>query len=193
MKAPIKNMELAQVLEDLKTSDHLNFDEICDLLFRFSYNDFDEIFNISDKVIPDETYVQIPVYNGRFVAVLMVWGIDGSSAIHDHSKYDVRIKVLKGMVTEVIYRENENFIEYDGVGTALENHVFPEEYNGIHSIVNNSEDISVSLHVYRTPRFDLKGVRIFDTENRKIGWLTENATSCSWNLPPSAYQKIQKI
>ena len=68
--------------------------------------------DVYKRQVPNETYVRIPVYNDEFVAILMLWGIDNCTAIHDHSNYDGRIKVLKGSLTEVSYRENSNFIEY---------------------------------------------------------------------------------
>ncbi|HQD45604.1 MAG TPA: cysteine dioxygenase family protein [Kaistella sp.] len=189
--AGVQNLE--QVLHDLKTKKRLSFNEICDLLFTFEYDDFNRIFPLSKTEVPNETYVRIPVYNDEFVAILMLWGIDNCTAIHDHSNYDGRIKVLKGSLTEVSYRENSNFIEYDSRAFAHEGDIFPEEFGGIHSIINNADEISVSLHIYRTDKLNLEGVRVFDTENRRIGYLSNKATSCSWNLENEAYQKVVEI
>lgn len=184
---------LVETLEDLVLHPK-NFDEIVNELFGYNYKDYNKLFEIDKIDVKNETYIRVPVYNGEnCVAILMIWGIDNKTAIHDHNNYDGRIKVLKGELTEVSYRENDNFIEYDGSGTANEGAIFPEEYGGIHSIVNNSDEISVSLHIYSTSQLNLIGVRIFDTENRRIAWLNENATSCSWKLPENAYDKILRI
>ncbi|MBU8882590.1 cysteine dioxygenase family protein [Kaistella sp. DKR-2] len=193
MKTQFDDPGLAHVLEDLRTKKRLNFEEICDLLFTFKYDDFNEIFKISDMKVSSETYLRIPVYSDQCVAILMIWGKDNFTAIHDHGNYDGRIKILKGSLSEVSYRENPNFIEFDALTVAKEGDVFPEELGGIHSIINNADEISVSLHIYRTEQLNLEGVRVFDTENRKIGYLSSEATSCSWDLPANAYQKIIDI
>ncbi|MDO5616310.1 MAG: cysteine dioxygenase family protein [Cruoricaptor ignavus] len=184
---------LIHSLEYLTQVPH-HFDTICEELFAFNYQDYDLLFELSKINVEKETYKRIPIYKGEgCVAVIMIWGADNITAIHDHSNYDGKIKVLKGRLTEVSYRENSNFIEYDGVDTAFENQIFPEEYGGIHSIVNRAEGVSVSLHIYRTSQLHLSGVRIFDTEHRRVAWLSENATSCSWNLSENCYSKIVKV
>ena len=106
----IQNLE--KVLLDLKTKKNLSFEDVCDLLFTFQFQDFDELFQISPLEVPNETFMRVPVYHDEFVAALKIWGINNNSAIRDHSNYDAKIKVLKGSLTEVSYRENSNFIEY---------------------------------------------------------------------------------
>lgn len=184
---------LVDVLENLMQQPK-GFDETVRELFRYNYSDYNQWFEISKLSVERETYKRVPVFRSQeCVAILMIWGKDNTTAIHDHNNYDGRIKVLKGSLTEVSYRENSNFIEYNGVGTAYEGQIFPEEYGGIHSIVNNSDGISVSLHIYRTSELNLKGVRLFDTEKRRVAWLNDNASSCSWKLPEDSYEKIVNI
>lgn len=184
---------LDKVLLDLKTKKNLSFDDVCDLLFTFQFKDFDELFQISPLEVPNETFMRIPVYHDEFVAALKIWGINHYSAIRDHSNYDAKIKVLKGSLTEVSYRENSNFIEYDSKATARIGDLLMEERSDINSIINNSEGISVSIHVYRTPKLQLEGVRIFDTETRRIAYLSNEAKACSWNLPENSYKNIIQI
>lgn len=193
MKADDRLQNLEKVLLDLKRKKNLNFEDVCDLLFTFQYKDFDKLFQISSLEVPNEKCIRIPVYDDEFVAVLKIWGINNNSAIRDHSNYDAKIKVLKGSLTEVSYRENSNFIEYDSKATARTGDLLMEEQTDINSIINNSEEISVSIHVYRTSKLRLEGVRIFDTENRRIAILSAEAKSCSLSLPKNNYQKIIQI
>ena len=193
MKTTNGLQDLEKVLLDLKTKKNLNFEDVCDLLFTFQFKDFDALFQISSLEVPTESFLRIPVYHDEFVASLKIWGVNTYSAIRDHSNYDAKIKVLKGSLTEVSYRENSNFIEYDSKATARTGDLLMEEKTDINSLINNSEEISVSLHIYRTAKLRLDGVRIFDTENRRIAHLTEEAKSCSWNLPENSYQKISQI
>lgn len=184
---------LELVLENLTTKKTLSFDEFCELLFTFHFEDFDELFGISDLQIPTETYLRIPVIQADFTAFLKVWGIQNYSSIRDHQNYDSKIKVIKGSLTEVNYRENSNFIEYDSKTIIRTGEIFVEEQQDINSIINNSEDISVSLHIYRSPEIQLGGIRIFDTEKRKIGLLSREAKSCNWAIPQNSFQKITQL
>lgn len=184
---------LELVLENLTTKKALSFDEFCELLFTFKFEDFDELFGILDLKVQTETYLRIPIIQADFTAFLKVWGIKNYSSIRDHKNYDSKIKVLKGSLTEVNYRENSNFIEYDSKAIMRTGDIFIEEQSGINSIINNSEDISVSLHICRTAEIQLEGIRIFDTEKRKIGLLSREAKSCNWEIPNNSFQKITQL
>ena len=86
-----------------------------------------------------------------------------------------------------------DFFEFNSLAVGGEGDIFTEELGGIHSIINNENDISVSLHLYKREELNLEGVRIFDTEHRKIAYLSKEAQSCSWDLPENAYTKIIQI
>ena len=191
METMTKNIKYT--LENLK-KDHVNFDIIAENLFSYDYQDYNEIFKIDQIEVPEKTYKRLPVFNNEnCVAILMLWGVNNKTAVHDHKNYEGKIKVLKGELTEVYYKETKDFIEFEGAGVAIEGLVFEEEKGGIHSIVNNKNALSVSLHIYKTSELNLDGVRIFDVENKKWAVLTDKATSCSWNLPEEAFEKIVNL
>ncbi len=184
---------LNNTLENIKNKS-LSYDEVSEILFSFDFQDYNEIFKINELNIPEKTYRRLPVFNNKnCVAILMLWGINNKTAVHDHKNYEGKIKVLKGELTEVYYKETKNFIEYEGAGVAMEGLVFEEEMGGIHSMVNNKSTLSVSLHIYKTSQINLSGVRIFDIENKKWAVLTDKAPSCSWNLPEEAFEKIVNL
>lgn len=184
---------LNNTLENIKNQS-LSYDEVSEILFSFDFQDYNEIFKINELNIPEKTYRRLPVFNNEnCVAILMLWGINNKTAVHDHKNYEGKIKVLKGELTEVYYKETKNFIEYEGAGVAMEGLVFEEEMGGIHSMVNNKSTLSVSLHIYKTSQINLSGVRIFDIENKKWAVLTDKAPSCSWNLPEEAFEKIVNL
>lgn len=187
-----KSKLLLEAIENLKSKD-VDYQEVASELFKFDYEDYDAAFNISKMDVPGKSYVRVPIYANNCCAIMMLWGVNNKAAIHDHLNYDGLIKVLKGNLTEISYSEDGNFIKYEGEGVASEGAVFPEDLGGIHSIVNNFPGVSVSLHVYHTPQTSLNGVRLFDMENKKIGYLNEKATSCSWNLPEECFEKIIQI
>ena len=189
----ILTKSLVETLEDLTQNKH-SFEEIVRELFSYTYNDYNLLFELDKVNIQDESYKRVPVFNSENCAAsLKVWGLDNATAIHDHNPYERAIKVLKGSLTIVNYRENTNFIEYNGVEMAFANQIFREDHSGIHSIVNNSDEITVSLHIYSTQHPDLRGVRIFDTKKRKIGRLNDKAQTCSWNLAEEAYEEVISV
>ncbi|MDR1877763.1 MAG: cysteine dioxygenase family protein [Flavobacteriaceae bacterium] len=187
-----KSELLLKTIKDLKLKKS-DYQDVASELFKFNFEDYDAAFDIKNISVPDKSYVRVPIYADSCCAILMLWGIKNQTAIHDHLNYDGLIKVLKGNLTEISYVEDGNFVKHEGEGIASEGDIFPEDLGGIHSVVNNSPRISVSLHIYHTPQTSLKGVRIFDIENKKIAWLTEKATSCSWNLPEESFEKIIQL
>ncbi|CVK16054.1 Cysteine dioxygenase type I [Apibacter mensalis] len=194
MKTIFKNKshELVSCIENLKINNS-DYKHVASELFKYDFNDYNAAFTINQVNVPEGSYVRLPIYADKCCAILMLWGINNKTAIHDHLNYDGLIKVLKGNLTEISYIEDENFIKYEGEGIASEGAIFPEDLGGIHSVVNNSSEISVSLHIYHTPQTSLKGVRIFDIENKKVAVLNDKATSCSWNLPEDNYAKITQL
>ena len=191
METMTKNIKYT--LENLK-KDNISFDIVAENLFSYDYQDYNEIFKIDQIEVPEKTYKRLPVFNNEnCVAILMLWGVNNKTAVHDHKNYEGKIKVLKGELTEVYYKETKDFIEFEGAGVAIEGLVFEEEKRGIHSIVNNKNALSVSLHIYKTSELNLDGVRIFDVENKKWAVLTDKAPSCTWNLPEEAFEKIYQL
>ena len=187
------NKPLSQTLEDLKNVS-ADFNTVVENLFEFSFEDYNQVFKINELDVPAKTYKRFPVFNNEnAVAILMLWGAENKTAIHDHKNYEGKIKVLKGELTEVYYKETKDFIEYEGAGVAIEGISFAEEMGGIHSIVNNKPTLSVSLHIYKTNQLNLSGVRIFDLENKKWAVLNDKAHSCTWNLPEEAFEKIYQL
>jgi predicted metal-dependent enzyme (double-stranded beta helix superfamily) len=189
----IMTKNIKYTLENLK-KDNISFDIVAENLFSYDYQDYNEIFKIDQIEVPEKTYKRLPVFNNEnCVAILMLWGVNNKTAVHDHKNYEGKIKVLKGELTEVYYKETKDFIEFEGAGVAIEGLVFEEEKGGIHSIVNNKNALSVSLHIYKTSELNLDGVRIFDVENKKWAVLTDKAPSCTWNLPEEAFEKIYQL
>ena len=74
MKTPFDDPGLSHVLDDLRIKKRLNFNEICDLLFTFSYSDFDSVFHLSERKVSEENFIRIPVFEDDPFAVLTVWG-----------------------------------------------------------------------------------------------------------------------
>ena len=112
-------MNLQDVLNNIKQK-NVSFEEAVEALFQFNYQDYNAIFKIDEVEIPHKAYLRLPVFNNEnCVAILMLWGVENKTAIHDHKNYDGRIKVLKGNLTEIYYKETADFIEYEGEGVEM--------------------------------------------------------------------------
>jgi hypothetical protein len=75
-------------------------------LFSFDFQDYNEIFKINELNIPEKTYRRLPVFNNEnCVAILMLWGINNKTAVHDHKNYEGKIKVLKGELPKCITKK----------------------------------------------------------------------------------------
>ena len=108
---------LAQTLEDLKNVS-ADFNTVVENLFEFRFEDYNQVFKINELDVPAKTYKRFPVFNNEnAVAILMLWGAENKTAIHDHKNYEGKIKVLKGELTEVYYKETKDFIVWQPIAT----------------------------------------------------------------------------
>lgn len=192
MESSEKYVDLAETLGQLKIHAPQSFEEFCTMFLGFNFIDFDNHFRLSGIIVKQKEFMSVPVFRGKFIAELLLWGPDTCTPIYDHHKFDMRIKVLKGLLTEVLYRENENFIEYDGVFTSLPGHVFPQKEYGIHSMINGSGGSSVSLHLYNTTDFVVSDFRLFDTALRKVFKMSGNSDSYTWYQADSLTDEVVK-
>ena len=120
---------------------------------------------------------------------MLVWGGKAVTDIHDHAASTAKIKVLQGKIKEQKYSVGNGFnIDCEMIYST--GNTFDESPNDIHRVTNVSNDFSISLHIHNTDSPTLDGVRIFDSENRKVGYLNSSAKSSTWNQPPSAIDKL---
>lgn len=99
--------------------------------------------------------IKIPLTNDNdlFDIHLICWGKGAISNIHDHPKYGCHLLLLRGTLNESLYSiNNGNFIrnnEYRyGDISYIDNTLY------YHSIHNNSNTESYSLHIYSPPNYE---------------------------------------
>lgn len=170
-----------------------NFNEVKDILFKYNYSDFKDLFHPEVAEVEDGTYFRMPVFNGRCSVFIMLWGPDAFTAIHDHKDYDGYVKILKGSLSEIDYIPSNGFIIRGEERSGSEGDSLYAAKGAIHSVINRSKELSVSLHVYNTDQPGLKGVRIFDIEKRLIGLLNEKAKRSSWDISEACFSDIIKV
>ena len=98
-------MNLQDVLNNIKQK-NVSFEEAVEALFQFNYQDYNAIFKIDEVEIPHKAYLRLPVFNNEnCVAILMLWGVENKTAIHDHKNYDGRIKAVSYTHLDVYKRQ----------------------------------------------------------------------------------------
>ncbi len=111
--------------------------------FDFSYIDFPK-FDLSKNLV----YSKFKLYNNiNFEIYIIYWHPNQKSKIHDHSKNGCWLKVLEGNLEEHIYDLDLNLIKTNKLN---KNDIgfMKDDKVGYHSISNNSDNISRTVHIY---------------------------------------------
>jgi len=170
-----------------------NFNEVKDILFKYDYKDFKDLFHPERAEVGEGTYFRMAVYNGRCSVFMMLWGPNAITAIHDHKDYDGYVKILKGSLTEIDYLPSDGFITRGEERSGSQGDSLYADRGAIHCVLNRTTELAVSLHVYNTDQPGLKGVRIFDFEKRLIGILNEKAKRSSWDISEACFGEIIEV
>jgi cysteine dioxygenase len=168
-----------------------NFQEIRDFYLSKSLSFFDSF--IEKEMIPGvphSEYLRIPVYTGNCVAILMIWGINGGTAIHGHGGIEGTVIVLKGIVKEEKFRFSGTDVELVSSKIHVPGDVLEEDQETIHSLFNRDETWSVTLHIYNTNLNSLSGTIMYDAENKRVGILNDLAKTTSWKEDPKSFRAI---
>jgi len=144
---------LREVFED----DHVNIEEVMDLLASYKSNRADWMKYA--KFDPHRyTRNLVDAGNGKYNLMILCWGEGMGSSIHDHSNSNCFVKVLAGKLKETRYewpKEEGDAMEvkentvYDTDGVT-----YMSDELGLHRMENPSHtDPAVTLHIY-IPAFD---------------------------------------
>ena len=92
--------------------------------------------------------------NEDFDMYIITWNKYKESSIHDHSVNGCIYKVLHGTLIEELYNNNlkqiqKNILHKDTIK-------YIDNIIGYHKIINPTDDISVSLHIYSPPNYKTK-------------------------------------
>ncbi|CAO2653133.1 Nn.00g025440.m01.CDS01 [Neocucurbitaria sp. VM-36] len=110
--------------------------------------------------------------NGKSNLLILVWGPDKGSPIHDHANAHCIMKVLKGSLVETRFawptqhlnNSEDRPLQVISEKTYEENQVtYMSDKLGLHRIKNpNPNDYAVSLHLYTPPNAAVYGCNTFD-------------------------------
>ena len=145
-------MNLHELFQSIK--DNIKLDNNFNIrhLYKFlnSYNGTD--WKTYRKV--DETkYNQIFVDgNDDFDMYIITWNKYQQSQIHNHPKNGCIYKILEGHLIEENY---DNNVRLSGFKSLFENFVgYIDDYIYLHKMVNDTNKVAVSLHIYSPPNHD---------------------------------------
>ncbi|RKP18549.1 hypothetical protein ROZALSC1DRAFT_26749 [Rozella allomycis CSF55] len=95
--------------------------------------------------------------NGSYNLLLLVWDKNSQSPIHDHSGSHCIMKVLEGTLTESRYEwplkdDNKpmNLVSSTDLSKDKSVYIHADKI-GLHRVSNNTDTLSVSLHLYTPP------------------------------------------
>jgi cysteine dioxygenase len=126
-----------------------NKDQIEEILLNYNSNDWKDYVKINEN-----RYNRCQIYQNDLVDVLILtWSPGQSSGIHDHPNVCF-YKVLSGEMTEQVYTKNFEMLCHHELTEG--NTGFINNDIGYHNMINNSNNIAVSLHIYSPPKHQTK-------------------------------------
>lgn len=103
----------------------------------------------------EENYIKKLVFRNEDYELFVVsWMPGKGSTIHDHSKNGCLFKILRGELIEERYSneiklENSTLFNGNNIG-------YIENEEGLHRMLNKTDEIVVSLHLYSPPNYKIK-------------------------------------
>lgn len=135
-----------------------DFYKIQNTLKQFSPNSFyHSIQKYSCYVNQDITRFKLYEKKDVFEIKLIAWKPKAVSTVHDHSKYGCIYYMLQGSLNEKRYHTN-TFIEYSHNELKKGDINYIDNTIGYHSMSNQSELNSYSLHIYSPPNYDCRTI-----------------------------------
>lgn len=129
---------------------------------RYILNNYnaDDIYNFYTNSHP-KTYNKIKLNltnsDDLFEIILISWGAGAKSPIHNHPPNGCLMKVLSGSLQENHYNIVNDSLQLYKINQYYRNDInYIDDKLGYHSIINNTNKIVHSLHIYSPPNFKIK-------------------------------------
>lgn len=107
------------------------------------------------KSFNSEKYTRNIIYNDDdFEIILICWDKFQSSKIHDHPEKGCLLKIMEGQLLEENFNKvNDEFIFLNRKNLVKNEISYKIGHNGLHNIINEHENQSISLHIYSPPNY----------------------------------------
>ena len=134
----------------IKTLNTLNIKNVRTAIpYLQNYNSFDWRNYIKYR---ENTYTKNLIHrNSSYELFIIVWDKKIKSKIHDHSNNGCTFKLLEGHLKEDVYCKNLELKQTNKY--SLNDISYIDNSLGYHLIENNSNNVSVSLHLYSPPKY----------------------------------------
>ena len=145
--------ELKKQIDELYIkNNHLQLHTIQNILVEYNGTDWKKYVNIKSNLNSNYNKQFITHgYNKLYDIYIITWYNKIESKIHNHSENGCIMKLLYGNLNEKIYDKNMKLINKRNISEKYVTYI--HDNIGFHSIQNNSEDYSVSLHIYSPANF----------------------------------------
>ena len=122
-----------------------NFKELEDILDSYSGDDWiNHIDPLSSGLSRNKVYLSFNIE-----VFILSWKAGYETLPHDHSKNGCWLKVLRGKLNETLYTEELEMINIRDVSEGQ--YSFMSNDIGYHSIRNDDDTMSFSIHIYSPP------------------------------------------
>jgi cysteine dioxygenase len=172
-------------------SSEIDQNDLINLMQQYTSNSKDwEQYAFAD---PSRNYTRnlVDEGNGKSNLLIVVWNPGKGSPIHDHADAHCVMKILKGSLTETLYKMPATSTastppEATQTTTYSTDEVtYISDQIGLHKIGNPSEtEIAVSLHLYTPPHAANFGFNLFDertgksTHIKQAGFYSDRGSLC---------------
>ena len=121
------------------------------IINKYNNNDW-KSYTINSKNSNEINYnKQLVDKNDDFDMYIITWYGNRESLIHDHSENGCIYKVLQGTIIEKLYDNSLNFKDEKILSENMIGYI--DNNMGYHKILNNTDDISITLHIYSPPNY----------------------------------------
>lgn len=113
-----------------------------------------ENFNLDEHLFPlparSEKKRFLLEKNEDWELVLMIWGPDSKSPIHDHGGSSCWARLLKGHLTEKTFFKQNLLLVFEA-NLELHKINFVDKDEGVHQLTNSSNEMAYTIHLYSKP------------------------------------------
>ena len=138
---------LIELIEYVK----VDFKNSIKYLEEYLENDYKKYIHVNEM-----KYNRERIYIDDEIEVLIItWGKNQESKIHDHSENGCFLKILEGSLEENVFSNDLNSVKKRVLKKG--NISYMDNKIGLHSVKNNSDDkVCVSIHIYSPPNHSTK-------------------------------------
>ena len=152
----LSNINKNELLSNNKNNKN-NISTLKSIVERYVGTDWNNYIKINK-----EKYNRSKVLSNKYFDIYIItWDKYQKSYIHDHSDNGCLYMVMLGNLTESIYKKDSSKLYlYDKQILNKNKCEYIHNDFGFHSINNNSDSISVSLHIYSPPKYKTNYIHI---------------------------------